>query len=344
MTDLTAIPAIATAPPTVTPQATHHRPATPQRLMRLLAIARRLGAALFVMLTAATLVFFGMKLAPGDILDIIAGQATSELARAEVAAAWGLDRPLWEQYGSYLSRLLQGDLGHSYILGRPVLDVILERSSATLALASLSMLFALALAFGIIILTGTGKRWAAALSSVVELLLVSAPSFWLGILLIFLVSFKLNLLPIVGQDAFAILILPALTLGLRIGGELLQIMRSEISRVQQQPFALSAKARGISAIGFSYHHALRHAALPVVTVAGWIVGSLLTGTFVVEQLFGRTGLGTLTVKAVLSRDTPLVMGIALAAAAVYISISTLVDLLQGLLDPRLRQTRSPARN
>lgn len=302
-----------------------------------LAVLRRLASALLVLFAAATLVFFALQLTPGSVLDIIAGQATSEQARVEAAAAWGLDRPVHEQYLAYLGRLLQGDLGYSYILGQPVSDVILERAPATLELALFSLIFAFVITLAVVILTGTGSRRAARISSFVELVLVSTPSFWLGILLIFLVSFKFNLLPIVGGNRYLIVILPALTLGLRIAGELIQIMRSAIGRTLAEPFTLSARARGISNFAYSRRHALRHAALPVVTVSGWIVGSLLTGTFVVEQLFGRTGVGTLTVKAVLSRDTPVVMGVSLVAAAIYVLVSTLVDILYVRLDPRLRQ-------
>lgn len=305
--------------------------------LRLAALAvRKIGVGLLVLWAAATVVFFAMHLAPGSILDVVAALATSELARTEAAAEWGLDQPLHVQYLQYLVRLLHGDLGHSYALGQPVIDVILERAPASLELTFLSILIALALAFSVVILTGTGSPVAAKIFSFVELVLVSMPSFWLGILLMFFVSFKLQWLPVIGTDRHLVLILPALTLGLRIAGELIQIMRSAIARTLDEPFTLSARARGISDIAYSYHHAIRHASLPVITVTGSIVGSLLTNAFVIEQLFGRTGIGTLTVKAVLLRDIPVVVGVALVAAAIYIAISTLVDILYVLVDPRLR--------
>lgn len=301
----------------------------------LVSAVTRITSIFLVLFFSATLVFWGIHLAPGSILDVIAGQATSPAVRAEVAAEWGLDQPLWKQYFSYMGKLLHGDLGDSYVLNQPVLDAIWERAPATLELAGASLLLAFALTFIVIVLTGTGSRFWMRVSYVFELFFVSSPSFWIGIILIYFVSFRLNWLPIVGENRFAILILPALTLALKISGELTQIMRSEISRILSQPFVLSARARGISDIRFSFSHALHHALLPVVSVSGWIAGNLLAGTFVIEELFGRTGIGTLTVKAVLSRDTPLVVGSALVAAAIYVLISAIADWILVLLDPRV---------
>lgn len=304
---------------------------------------RKIASAVAVLFAATTLVFFSLQLAPGNVIDVIVGDAASDVSREEAAAEWGLDRPLYEQYANYLLRLAKGDLGHSYILAQPVTKVIGDRIGPTIELTFCAAVIAITVAVTVIVLTGTGTPRASHISSLIELVLVSTPGFWLGIILMFVVSFHLGLLPVVGSNSFLVVLLPATTLGLKIAGELIQIMRGAVNRALQEPFALSAKARGISDIGFSLRHGLRHAALPAITVAGWVVGTLLTGTFVIEQLFGRSGIGTLTVKAVLSRDTPVVMGVALLAAAIYVVVNTIVDILYTLIDPRLRHTADSGR-
>lgn len=299
---------------------------------------QRLANSAIVLLAASALVFFCLHLAPGDVADALVGDAADDAAREAARIAWGLDRPIWEQYLSYLGKLLQGDLGYSFLHSEPVTSVIRSRLIPTVQLTGLAAIFAVVMAVSVTILTGTGRPRIAAVSSLLELILISTPSFWLGILLIYFVSFKLNLMPIVGTNTLAVLILPALTLGLRVGGELIQIMREAINQALLEPFTLSARARGITDLGYSFRHGLKHASLPAITVGGWIAGNLLTGTFLIEVLFGRSGVGTLTVSAVLSRDTPLVMGVALVAAAVYVMVSTLVDVAVHLIDPRLRNT------
>ncbi|CUX67026.1 MULTISPECIES: ABC transporter permease [Rhizobium/Agrobacterium group] len=314
------------------------------RVLRLgISYARKFAAAFLVLFAAITLVFFSLQLAPGDVVDALVGDAGTDISRAAAVAEWGLDKPLYEQYTSYVARVLTGDFGQSYTMAQPVTKVISDRIWPTFELAGAAGVIAIVIALIVTILTGTGARWAARLSSFVELVLVSTPTFWLGILLIFFVSFKWNLLPVVSGNRCVVVILPASALGLRMAGELIQIMRNAIGKAVNEPFALSAKARGISDIGFSLRHGLRHAALPAITVSGWLIGSLLTGTFVVEHLFGRSGIGSLTVKAVLARDTPVVMGVSILAAAVYVAVSTLVDILYVFVDPRLKDGKAGGR-
>ncbi|MFM0348182.1 ABC transporter permease [Paraburkholderia sp. RL17-347-BIC-D] len=305
-------------------------------------VAKKIAVSLIVLFAAVTLVFFSLQLAPGDVVDALVGNAATDVSREAAAAEWGLNRPLYEQYLSYIGRVVSGDFGQSYTLSTPVATAIATRIVPTFELASAAGVIAICFALIVIVLTGTGTPWAARIASFVELLLVSTPTFWLGILLMFLMSFKLDLLPVVGGNPFLVVILPAAALGLRMAGELIQIMRNAINKAVGEPFALSAKARGISDIGFSIRHGLRHAALPAITVAGWLVSSLLTGTFVVEQLFGRSGIGTLTVKAVLSRDTPVVMGVSLLAGFVYVAVSSVIDIIYTLIDPRLRDEAETA--
>ncbi|WP_404294313.1 ABC transporter permease (plasmid) [Microvirga sp. RSM25] len=299
-------------------------------------LARKVVSGATILFAATTLIFFSLQLAPGNVIDALVGDAASDVSREAATAEWGLDKPLHEQYANYLARLAHGDLGRSYILSQSVTKVISDRIGPTLELTLTAAVIAVAVAVTVIVLTGTGRPVIARISSLLELILVSTPGFWLGIVLMFIVSFQLGLLPVVGSNGFLTLLLPGATLGLKVAGELIQIMRGAIDRALEEPFALSAKARGISDIGFSLRHGLRHAAIPAITVAGWIVGSLLTGTFVVEQLFGRPGIGTLTVKAVLSRDMPVVMGVSLLAAAAYVGVSSIVDVLCTFIDPRLR--------
>ncbi|MFP4834548.1 ABC transporter permease, partial [Paraburkholderia sp. BR10879] len=185
-----------------------------------------------------------------------------------------------------------------------------------------------------------GRRFGARAASGVELLLASTPSFWLGIMLLFVFSFTLKLFPVAGDRGFSSLVLPALSLGLAQGAVIGRILRKGIERALDEPYALTVRAWGIGGFALRLRHALRHAALPAVTLAGWLVGGLLSGAVITEQVFGRPGLGKVTVDAVLAKDMPVILAIAILSAAIYVVLSTAVDLLYLLIDPRLRDPRA----
>ncbi|MFJ4091092.1 ABC transporter permease [Kitasatospora sp. NPDC089913] len=306
------------------------------RLLR--AAARRLLGAAAVLLGAATVAFAALQLVPGDPVTVMLGPGTA--ATPEVKAAiqeqYGLDRPVPVQYLTYLGHLLTGDLGESYQLQRPVAGLIGEQLGPTVQLGAAAL--GLAVLLALIAAVGTAGRRPAlrALSSLAELLAVSSPSYWIGILLLTAFSFQLRVFPVAGDDGFAALVLPAVTLALPVAGMLAQVLREGLETALGKPFVLTARSRGVGSAAVVLRHGLRHAAVPVVTLTGWLTGSLLGGAVLVESVFGRPGIGALTLQATTNKDLPLVIGLVLLSALVFVVISALVDLLYLVIDPRLR--------
>ncbi|GAA4845701.1 ABC transporter permease [Luteimicrobium xylanilyticum] len=302
----------------------------------LAAVGRRLVGAVVVLWASVTVAFVALQLAPGSAIDALVPptQRTPE-AVAAVTAEWGLDRPVVQQYVDYLTRLLHGDLGTSYQLHRPVTDVIVSELGPTLQLAAAGLAVALVLAVLLAVSTA-GRPWASRIANGVELTVVSVPEFWLGIVLLFVFSFSLGWFPVAGANGLASLVLPATALGLGLVGLVSQVLREGVERSLEQPYTLSVRARGVSETALRVRHSLRHASLPVVTLLGWLVGGLLGGVIIVEQVFGRPGIGVVALQAAQGRDLPVVLGVALLSALVYVVVNTAVDLLALVIDPRLR--------
>ncbi|MFG1653047.1 ABC transporter permease [Micromonospora sp. NPDC049275] len=304
------------------------------------AAARRLAAGLVVLWAAATAAYLALLVAPGDTVDTIVGDgADTPQIRAQIIAEWSLDRPAVVQYLDYLRRLAAGDLGRSYLLQRPVVEVIGEQLAPTLTLAlaaaGLGVLLAVVLA---VATAGDRRPWLRRASSGVELLLVSTPPFLIGIVLLSVLSFRFGLFPVSGDRGVGALVLPAVTLALPIAGLLAQVLRDGLDRALDEPFVLTARSRGVRERTVLLRHALRHALLPAVTLAGWLFGILLGGAVIVEQVFGRPGLGQVTLTAVTSKDMPVVLAVVTLSAAVYVAVNTIADLTYLLVDPRLRRS------
>jgi peptide/nickel transport system permease protein len=304
-------------------------------------VAKRLVAAVAVLFGAATVAFAALELIPGDPVTVMLGpfSSASPAVRAQIRSQFGLGRPVAWQYLHYLGNLLRGNLGESYQLQRPVVSLIAAQlwPTAELALSAL----VLAALFAVVSAVATAGRRPAlrAVASLLELLTVSIPSYWLGILLLTAFSFQWRLFPVAGDQNLAALVLPALTLALPMTGVLAQVLREGLESALEQPFTVTARSRGLSTTAVRLRHALRHAALPLVTLAGWLAGSLLGGAVLVETVFGRPGIGALILQATTNKDMPLVIGLVLLSALVFVVISTAVDLLYLVIDPRLRTDR-----
>lgn len=300
-------------------------------------LAWRLLAGVGVLWGAATLTFLAINLSAGDpALAILGGPDAMPSAEliAQVRAEYGLDQPLWVQYGQYLARLAQGDLGESYRLRIPVLQVIGSQLGATVQLSLAAALLSIVLAVSCAVLTANRPRWVRSLVSGTELVLSSAPSFVIGILLLLVFSFGWHLLPPSGSSSWQALILPSLALALPIAAVLTQVLRQELEDILEQPFIAMARARGMSETGVRLKHALRHALVPLVTLSGFVFASLLGGAVIIEMLFARQGIGRLMLDAALTKDMPLLLGITLLAAAIYVVVNFLVDLINHWVDPR----------
>ncbi|MFF6888791.1 ABC transporter permease [Streptomyces sp. NPDC012421] len=303
-------------------------------------LAVRLGAAALVVWGAATLAFVVLQLVPGDPVDAVVGtQALLDATqREELRQRYGLGDPLVVQYATHLGRLLTGDLGDSYQLQQPVTRVLADQLGPTLELAFWATVVALVLAVGVTLLTTGRQRWPRRVSALAELLIVSTPSFWLGIMLLTVFSFRLGWFPVSDSGGGRSLVLPVLTLALPIAALLAQVMREGLLDALEQPFALSARARGLRESSVRSRHALRHAALPALTLAGWFTGSLLGGAVVVENVFARAGIGRVALQAVGGRDLPVVQGVVALSALAFVVIGALVEVLYVVVDPRLRRT------
>lgn len=300
-------------------------------------IALRLLAGLGVLWGAATLTFLAVNLSGGDTaLAILGGPEalpTPELL-AQVRVEYGLDQPLIMQYGNYLARLLQGDLGESYRLRIPVAQAISEQIGATLQLSFTAALLAVVLALVCAIWTAKRSRWVRSVASGTELVLSSTPSFVIGILLLLVFSFHWHWLPPSGSVGWRSLILPSIALALPVAAVLTQLLRQSLEDTLEQPFIAMARARGLSETAVRLRHALRHALVPLVTLAGFIFASLLGGAVVIELLFARQGIGRLMLDATTNKDVPMVLGVTLLAAAIYVLVNLAVDLINRWIDPR----------
>jgi len=300
-------------------------------------VLRRLATGLVVLWAAATAAYLALLAAPGNTVDSIIGDgADTPRIRGEIISEWGLDRPAVVQYLTYLWRAAHGDLGRSYLLQRPVRDVLGDQLAPTLQLALAAAVLGITLA--LVLAITTRRPWSRRVSSTVELVLVSTPPFLIGIVLLSVFSFRLGLFPVAGDRGLGALVLPAVTLALPIAGVLTQVLRDGIDRALEEPFVVTARARGLPERAVLVRHALRHALLPAVTLLGWLTGILLGGVVIVETVFGRPGLGQVTLQAVTSEDMPVVLAVVVFSAFAYVVVNTLADLAYLVVDPRLRRS------
>lgn len=309
----------------------------PRRLA--VGVIRRIARVLVVMWGAATAGFIALRLIPGDPVDVMLGvQAqVSNAVRDQIRADWGLDQTPLVQYFQYLGRLVQGDLGVSYQLRAPVAEIIAQQALPTLQLTAGAIVLAVVLAAcGALFGRGTLIK---PVISFVELVVISSPTFWIGLLLLALFSFHLNWFPVTSTAGLASLVLPSLTLALPVAGIISQILRQGLDFAEGQAFSTTARSRGVTPAGLVLRHTLRHAAMDTLTLSGYLVGSLLGGAVLVESVFARPGLGRVAIRAIIGRDLPVILGIIVLAALVFAVLNLVIDLSYRALDPRLRLAR-----
>jgi ABC-type dipeptide/oligopeptide/nickel transport system permease component len=300
-------------------------------------LIRRFLLTVPVLLGIVTLVFSLIHLVPGDPVQIMLGEGAQsndvELLRHKL----GLDRPILEQYSTYLKSLIRGELGISFRFGEPVGHIIATRYPATIELAVLSLIVGLiiALPLGILAATGSGK-WLDRVITTVTLLGISLPNFALGPMVIILFSLMLGWLPVSGRAGASSYVLPAMTLGFSLSAILTRMVRASMIEELQEDYIKTARAKGLSESKVILKHALKNGLIPVVTVLGLQFGTLLAGAIITESIFSWPGLGRLTVQAINSRDYPLVQGCILVIAFTYVLVNLLTDLTYGFLDPRIK--------
>jgi len=302
----------------------------------------KIVTAILVLVAAASVTFFAQLLVPGSRATAIMNQENGRAQQwtagqlAPVNREFGFDKPLIVQYLDYVGGLFRGNLGTSYTQFKPVTQVIGDELVPSLVLTVGGLAAAWVLALAVILLTARRRRFISALGSTWEALTASLPTYWIGVVLLVVFAVEIRIFPVIGGTSAWGTVLPVLTLAIPLAGFLGQVIRDEFEKVLDQPFITTARARGMGDTAVRLVHALRHSVLPAITLSGWALGALVSGAVIVENLFGRPGIGQVLVTAVNTRDVPVVSGIVLVVAAVYIIANLLVDLVYVLVDPRLR--------
>jgi len=304
-------------------------------------LIRLVLSVLMVSWVVGTLVFFLIHLVPGDPVAVMLGDWATPADQEALRAQLGLDQPVWVQYWHYLTGVFSLNLGQSLFFEQPVSELIAERFPYTLQLALNAMAVAILMAFPLGIWAALRNgQWPDRTAMVVALVGVSMPNFWLGPMFILLFSLYLGWLPVSGAELDWSWILPSLTLGTALAAILARMLRASLLEVMHEDFVRTAQAKGLPRWRVYGHHALSNALLPVVTILGLQLGTLLGGAVITEVVFDWPGLGQLLVESIQRRDYPVVQGCILVISVAYITINGLTELVYALLDPRIRVGQS----
>jgi ABC-type dipeptide/oligopeptide/nickel transport system permease component len=290
-----------------------------------------------VLLVTALLVFSALHLAGGDPVNLLAGPTAPIETREAIRKKLGLDKPLPVQFGIYLSNVLQGDLGNSIMNRREVSEMIAEKLpiTAELGLAAFTLAYILAIPLGIIAALNRNSfiDWS---SMIVALIGVSMPGFWLGLILMYIFSLYLKVLPPIGYGDFKTLIMPALALGLPRVGRIARITRSSVLEVIGQDYIRTARAKGLAEGVVVLKHALRNAVMPIISLMGLDFGYIIGGSVVIESVFARSGIGDMMLRAIYARDFPVLQGAIFVLATAIILSNIIADVAYMAVDPRIR--------
>ena len=300
-------------------------------------LVRRVLLTLPVLFGVATLVFSLIHLVPGDPVQAMLGESASQEDVTLLRSRLGLDRPIYVQYVNFMRHAVVGDLGTSLRTNQPVSSVIAERMPATFELAGAAVIVAVVIAVPLGVLAavraGTPIDHSATTLALVG---ISMPTFWLGPLLAIVFSVMLGWFPVSGRGTLANLVLPAITLGAPLAAVLARMTRASVLEELRELYVLAARARGVSRARAILRHAFRNSLIPIVTVLGLQLGSVLTGAVITEMIFAWPGVGRLLIQSISARDYPAVQGCVLLIAFTYVSTNLIVDVAYGFLDPRIR--------
>jgi peptide/nickel transport system permease protein len=300
-------------------------------------LIKRLCSAVFVLLGITTLVFLLIHLVPGDPVEVMLGETARMADREALRHALGLDLPILQQWWQYLTGIAHFDLGTSLHSKRAVSQLLIERLPATAVLSIASMLIAIVIALPLGILAAVYKKsvWDK-LAMVTAMLGVSIPNFVMGPLLILIFALWLGWFPVSGKEGVASLILPSLTLGTALAAILSRMVRASMLEVLQEDYIRAARARGLTELHVLGLHALRNAALPVITILGMQFGALLAGAVITETIFAWPGIGQLMIESIQKRDYPIVQACVLLISVTYVLVNLLTDIVYTSLDPRVK--------
>jgi ABC-type dipeptide/oligopeptide/nickel transport system permease component len=317
-------------------------------------LIRRLAQGVVIVLIVSFAIFAALRLAPGDPARLILGPMASDAVVEQTDKVMGLRDPIPVQYVHWVGRVLQGDLGTSFIKARngseiagsrdasimgdkaPVIDLLARTVPLTLQLAGLALVFAFLIAVPIGVAAGLNAGgWFDTFALYLGSAFVSIPNFWLAIVLALVVTAELQWIPSIGYQGFAYTILPAIVIAIEMSPIFMRSLAISVASARQRNFVQLAEVRGLSSSRIFFRHVLRNAAVPVLNLFGVQVGALLGGVLIVEYIFNYPGVGLLTVQAVLERDFPVIQGVALLSACLFVVINILVDLISTKIDPRL---------
>jgi peptide/nickel transport system permease protein len=299
-------------------------------------LLRRLSQSLLVLFGISFVVFAILHLTGDPVLVLLPPDASTEDV-AKLREAMGFNDPFFVQYGRFLKGALQGDFGQSIRHGEPAFHLVVERLPATFELAGAGLLIALVLAIPAGIVSAVRRNTVIDyVSTVIALLGQSMPTFWLGIMLILVFSVQFSLLPSSGRGTLLHLILPAITLGLFTTARITRLTRSGMLEVLDQDYIRTARAKGVAGPPIVWKHALKNAAIPIVTIIGIELGTLLGGSVITETIFAWPGVGRLSVQAIYNRDYPVVQAAVFLLASTFVLVNLVVDVLYTYLDPRIR--------
>ena len=300
-------------------------------------ICKRILMMIPVIIGVSLLVFLVLKMTPGDPARVVAGSEADEATVEQIREELGLNKPVLQQYVDYMLNLLHGDMGTSYTTNKPVVDEILARMPTTFILAFAGVFVAVLIGIPLGIISAT-KQYSILdyISTLLALGGVAMPNFWLGLMLILLFSLKLGWLPSGGGDSWTAYVLPAITLGVGATANFMRTTRSSMLEVIRQDYIRTARAKGAGEGRVVMHHALRNAMIPVITVIGLQIGTLLGGAVVNETVFSLPGLGTLMINAINQKNEPVVLGCLITFAIIFSLVNLLIDILYAFIDPRIK--------
>jgi peptide/nickel transport system permease protein len=291
----------------------------------------------FLTLLAVSLIIFVMSRAAGDPRHIYLDDYSTQEDWDRLTESLGLDKPYYQQYGIFLGDALRGNFGESIKEGRPSMEVIIERIPATLQLGLAAFVFSVVVGVPLGILSAVKRGSALDISGkLIALVGQSAPVFWLGLMLVFLFAVRLDWLPPYGRLEISSIVLPAVTLGWFYAAANLRLLRSAMLNVLDSEYVKLARAKGVSNQSVIWKHSLRNALIPVLTFAGVTLGSLVTGSLVVETVFAWPGLGKLAIEALAGNDYPLMQAVVIVFTLMYVVAALLVDIMYAYIDPRIR--------
>ena len=290
-----------------------------------------------VVFGVVSLTFLLIHAVPGDPVEVMLGESASNADRMELRAGLGLDKPIYAQFGIYLSKLVQGDFGISIHSRKPIVDMLLERLPATFKLAAFALLFAIFIGLPLgIIAAINAKKWPDTIANLLSLTISAMPHFWMGPMLMMVFALWLGILPVSGMENATSIIVPALTLGFGLAAILTRMTRASMLEVLHEDYIRTAYAKGLPQRTVILRHALRAALMPVITVLGLQLGSLLAGAVITETVFSWNGIGRLLVESIEKRDYLVTQACVLVVALVYVIVNFVTDVIYTQIDPRVR--------